>query len=420
MTTYQPRWYQREAADAALTYLQNPKLKNRNGIVVAPTGSGKSLVIAEVATKLDGPCVVFQPRKEILEQNLAKLAGYGYRASVFSASMGRREIGQITLATIGSVIRHAEAFKDIPYVIIDEADDAVNPKGGMFTDFLDVVSNARILGLTATPFRLASNSFGSELRFLTRTRPRVFRDVVHYTQIGRLFTEGYLSPLVYREVESIDRTRLKLNTKGSDYTDESVQGHLLEVGFVGRLQAEVERQLDEGRKNVLVFTRFISESERLAKVVPGTAVVTGETPPSERERILSDFKRGRIRVVANVGVLTVGFDYPELECAILARPSISLRLFYQQVGRILRPHPSKPVGHVVDMVGLVRQFGKIEDLEMRPGGARGDSWAIYSGPRQLTNQYFHEAANVDPKAVAKAIKNRRFWAKRKIEERSGA
>ena len=409
---YTPRDYQTAAIDASLDYLQNPKLKGRHGLVIQPTGAGKSLVIANVATRLDGPCVVFQPSREILQQNLAKLADYGYRASVFSASMGRKEIGSITLATIGSVIRHAEAFADVPYVLIDEC-HLVSSKAGMYADFVEALNpSVRIIGLTATPFRLASNSFGSELRFLTRTRPRIFRDVVHVTQISEVRAGGYWAPIAYREVEAIERTKLKLNSTGAEYSDASVQQHLLEVGFVGRLQVEVERALDEGRKNVLVFTHSINESERLAKVIPGTAIVTSETPDDERSRIGQDYRRGKIRVVTNVGVYGIGFDYPELECVILGRPSISLALFYQQAGRVVRPHPQKPLAHIVDMVGLVKQFGRIEDLTVARGGSSGEQWVIKSGTKKLTNCYFHERDGIDPAIAIKGIKKRRYWSQR--------
>lgn len=374
--------------------------------------SGKSLVIAGIATQLDAPCIVFQPSKEILEQNAEKLAGYGYRPAVFSASLGRREVGQITLATIGSVMRYPKAFKDVRYVLIDEA-HVTNARGGMYDEFLESLPDARILGLTATPFRLASNSFGSQLRFLTRTRPRVFRDLVHVTQIQDLVRDGYWAPLRYLDQPAVDRARLKLNATGADYTDASVQAHLLEVGFVGKLQQAVEQQLDEGRRNVLVFTRFVHESERLAKAVPGTAVVTAETPAAERARILTDYRRGKIRVVTNVGVVALGFDYPELECVVLGRPSISLALYYQQVGRCVRPHRSKPYAQVVDLVGLTHLFGRVENLELRQVGAGADQWAMCSGSRQLTNVNFAERDDVGREAIAKANGRRKFWATRR-------
>ena len=408
---YELRNYQREAVTAGLAYLTDPKLKGRNGIIVAATGSGKSLVIANIATALNGPCIVFQPSKEILDQNLQKLAHYGYRAAVFSASLGRREIGTITLATIGSVVRHAEAFRHVKYVLIDECHHNTSAKTGMVTDFLSALPDARYLGLTATPFRLATSSFGSELRFLTRTRPRIFRDVVHVTQIHDLVRDGYWCPLVYEDVPIIAREKLKLNSTGADYTDASVQLLFAEVGFVGRLCDEVQRQLTAGRKHVLVFTRFVDEARRLAHAIPGAAYVTADTPAQERERIIRDFRSGRIRVVSNCAVLGLGFDFPELDCVVQARPTVSLAVHYQQIGRAVRPHPTKAQAHVVDLVGLVKQFGKVEDLVIRPGGKTGEQWTVCSGTRALTNTYFAQRDDLNPQVVAKMQKSRQYWAK---------
>lgn len=393
MSAFVLRPYQREAVGIGLAYLRNPKLRGRNGLIVMPTGSGKSLCIAGIATALDGPCIVFQPSKEILEQNAAKLTAYGYQPALFSASVGRKEIGEITLATIGSVVRRAETFRQFLYVLIDEA-HLVCAKGGMYRDFLEVLDHARVLGLTATPFRLASNSWGSILRFLTRTRPRIFHDVVHVSQVGELAREGYLAPVEYRQVDVVKRERLRYNSTGADYTDASVQLHFREIGFEGRLQVEIERLVAEGRKHILVFTRFVAESERLAAALPGAAVVTAETPARERARILEDFRSGRIRVCANVGVLALGFDFPALDTVVLARPTVSLAVHYQQIGRAVRPHPGKPRALVVDLVGLVKQFGRVEDLVLRPSGKTGEQWVITSNGRALTNTYFGEPRQI--------------------------
>ena len=413
MTPFILRDYQTSAVEAGLSYLHDETLTGRHGLIIQPTGAGKSLVIANLVARLGGATVVLQPGKEILAQNAEKLAHYGYRAAVFSASFGRREIGKITLATIGSVIKYAEAFRDIRYVLIDECHAAVNPKGGQYLEFLQALPNARLLGLTATPFRLASNSFGSELRFLTRTRPKIFTDVVHVTQIADLVRCGYWAPLTYREVPVVQRERLTLNSTGADYTEASVQRHLLEVGFVGKLVDTVHGLLAEGRRHILVFTRFVDESRRLADALPGVAVVTGDTPREERDQIIRDFRSGRTRVVSNCDVLTLGFDFPELDTVVLGRPSVSLSVYYQQVGRAVRPHPAKAGAVVVDLVGLSRLFGKVEDLSVAKGGARGDLWAVHSGTRRLTNIYFEQRDAVqDPKALKKK-QQRQYWAQRR-------
>lgn len=378
------RPYQESAVDAAVRFLTSSK--KRNGIEILPTGAGKSLVIASIVKELDGPSIVFQPSKEILEQNFAKFMAYGYRPAVYSASAGRRELGRgITLATIGSVRRKAELFRDARYVIVDEC-HLVNAKGGMYREFFESLEEIKILGLTATPYRLISDGFGgSILKFLTRTRPRVFQDVVYYVQNGELFRDGYLARLEYHEVKGFNRGRLQANSTGADYTDRSVQQHFAEINFNDKVLRVVNRLLAIGRKGVLVFTRFVEESDYIASRIPDAAIVTAQTHKKERERILADFKRGIIKVVCNVGVLGIGFDYPELDTVVLARPTMSLAVYYQQVGRCVRPHPDKEHSMIVDMVGLLQQFGKVEDLTLHENSAK---WFVASGNRQLTNIYY--------------------------------
>jgi len=418
---YTLRDYQEEGTDAGVEYLLDKKRKGKNGIIVAPTGGGKSLLIASIATRLKEPSVIFQPSKEILQQNAIKLAHYGYPAAIFSASFGRRERGPITLATIGSVVAEPEAFQHVRYVLIDECHQAVNPKGGQYTDFLEALpKGVRVLGFTATPYRLATNSQGAQLRFLTRTTPRLFNDVVHVTQIDRLVKDGYWSPLRYVDDRvPIRREKLKLNSKGTDYTDASVQLEFDEVGFVGQLCERVQQQMDEGRKHIVVFTRFVDEARRVAAQFENFAYVTGDTKDSERDAIVRDLRSGKLRGVANVNVLSIGFDFPELDCVILGCPSVSLARYYQWVGRAVRPHPSKLFATIVDMVGLVRQFGHVEDLWIRPGGAKGREWTVCSDDRPLTNIYFNERdgataeiAELDPVAAKKA-KRAAFWARRR-------
>jgi len=117
-------------------------------------------------------------------------------------------------------------------------------------------------------------------------------------------------------------------------------------------------------------------------------VVTAKTPAGERDAVVRGFRGGSIPVVCNVGVLTLGFDYPELSNIILARPTMSLALYYQMVGRGVRPHPSKQSTFVVDMVGLSDMFGPVEDLTVEWGDH--DKWIVTSGGRQLTNIYYRQ------------------------------
>lgn len=389
--SYRLRDYQQQASDAAVRFFTDPT-RRRNSIMVLPTGAGKSLVIADIAARLEGHTLVFQPSKEILEQNYAKLCSYGILdCAVYSASAGQKEVARITFATIGSVKNHPELFRHFRNVIIDEC-HLVNPKAGMYKEFLATL-HGKVLGLTATPYRLSSSrDFGCMLKFITRTRPAVFTDVIYQVQVGTLLDMGYLSRVDYFPMSPVgwNELNLKVNTTGADYTERSVVKEYERVDFYGFLVHIVRRLMAPKsgirRKGILVFTRFLKEAKQLTWSIPGAAIVSGDTPKAERERILEAFKRGEIPVVANVGVLTTGFDYPELDTVVMARPTMSLALYYQIVGRCIRPHPGKESAWFVDLCGNIRRFGEVKDLRLENGG--NGKWAVFSNGRQLTNVRF--------------------------------
>jgi DNA repair protein RadD len=381
---YELRPYQRQAVDAAVAFFDSPN--KGNGLIVLPTGAGKSLVIANIAYRLDAPVLIFQPSKEILEQNYHKLLSYGViDAGIFSASFNSRAVCKVTFATIGSVKNYKDYFRRFRYVIIDEC-HLVNAEAGMYKEFIDAIG-CKVIGLTATPYRLYSSRFyGSMLRFLTRTRPRIFDCLLYHVQVRTLLEQGFLSQLNYYQLPIINTSRLQLNSTGADYTDASIRKHYEEVKFSEELASVVNRLLNAGRKSILVFTRFTDEAEYLARVLgKRAAVVTGDTPANERESILHRFKEGRISVVTNVGVLTTGFDFAELDTVVLARPTMSLALYYQMVGRAIRPCKGK-TGWVVDLCGNYKRFGRVDNLELRQ--RKPGIWAVYSGERQLTNVWF--------------------------------
>lgn len=382
---YELRDYQREAVDAAARFFSSGG--KRNGLIVLPTGAGKSLVIANIALRLNAPVLIFQPSKEILEQNYDKLCSYGVLTDIgiFSASFNRKQVSAITFATIGSVKGCKDYFRHFRYAIIDEC-HYVNAEAGMYKDFIETVG-CKVLGLTATPYRLYSNRFyGSMLRFITRTNPRVFNELLYCVQVGTLLSRGYLASMDYYQLNVVDTDRLKLNSTGADYTDASVRRHYQEIKFNDTLENIVQRLLVAGRTSVLVFTRFIDEADFLARALGSrAAVVSSNTPRQQREAILKAFKAKKINVVANVGVLATGFDFPELATVVLARPTMSLALYYQMVGRAMRPYEGK-TSWIVDLCGNYKRFGRVEDLQVRE--TRPGIYAVFSGNRQLTNVYF--------------------------------
>lgn len=397
-TTAQPKFilrdYQVEAITAGISFFKEPVTKKvfQNGIIICPTGSGKSLIIACIINGLQGKTIVLQPSKEILEQNHKKLQAYGYHAAIYSASLNKKQVGKITFATIGSVVNVKQLFADFDHIIADEC-HLINSFDGQYKKFIDSLENVRVLGLTATPYRLSSSSWGSMLKFITRTRTKIFKRVLYYVQNRTLFDAGHLAKLEYFSLQGFDRTKLKKNSTGAAYTDKSVQQYHQLTHFDERLRKVVQRLIDSGRKSILVFTQLVDEARALSKLLYGCRaefICSDKKVISDgkRAQLLDDFKSGKITVMCNVGILTTGFDYEALDTVVLGRATMSLALYYQMVGRGMRPHPSKKSCYVVDLCGNIELFGAIEDIYI--GKDEAGLWQVTNRGKPLTNVLFGE------------------------------
>jgi DNA repair protein RadD len=387
---FKPRQYQIEAIDSAVQFFRGEE--KINAFEILPTGSGKSVVIANIAKELTSDTLVLQPSKEILEQNYHKYTSYGFRAGIYSASAGSKRIEKVTFATIGSIVKKKHLFKNIKNIIVDEC-HLVNPEDGMYRDFFAYLPAAKILGLTATPYRLISGFEGAQLVFLNRTSPRTFTKLIYYVQNNVLFDAGHLAKLEYFDFNVVDRTKLKTTANGADFTEASLREYYREINMP-KLTADKAFSILKVKRNTLIFCSLISEANEVKKMLAlkgiHSEVLTGETETAERERILSQFKSGKIRCVVNVGVLTTGFDYPALESVLIARSTMSLALYYQIVGRAMRPYTYtngfKKVAWICDLGGNIRFFGKIETMQIKCN-ARGE-YSIWNNNKQLTNIAF--------------------------------
>jgi len=380
------RDYQKKAIEASLSTLE----KKKNGIVVMPTGSGKSLIITEIAHRSQGKAIILQPTKEILEQNVEKMKSYGVsNIGIYSASMNKKTIGTITFATIGTIIKQKSAFENFQRIIVDEC-HKVNSKGGQYEEFISHL-NLPTIGLTATPFRMRnyhnmrSGDYVAESRILTRTRPRIFSQIIHITQLQELFSQGYLSPLEYICYDDYDSRQIKSTSTEQGYDDKSLERYNQQKQIPGKIIGEVAKSKSE---HILAFTPFVSESDAvvdgLKRVGISCGTISATTPKREREYLVDAFRSGHIRCVVNVGVLTTGFDYPELDCIILGRPTKSVSLYYQMVGRGIRPYPGKLACQLIDLTDNVKRFGKIESFTFFDRSEGTGMWRLKSDVGPLT------------------------------------
>jgi DNA repair protein RadD len=368
--------------------------KPHPSIIVAPTAFGKSIVIAEIAHQLGEKLVVIQPSKELLEQNYNKFINLGGKASIYSAAMGEKEIGDVTYATIGSIVNIAHKFHTlgISKVIIDECDRFPREPDGMLRRFLTAAKITHVLGLTATPLKLQTNMDEhfrpfSKLVMLTSKSKKgnYFKDIIHVAQIKEMCDLGFWSPLQYESYD-FDTGALVYNSTNAEFTDESIKRAYKQQDISGKIIKRISELPD--RKSILIAVPSIEEAKELSTRLPSCEAVFSGMPDSDRDRIIDDFKNLRLRIVVQVTILSVGFDHPQLDCIITGRPTASLSWWYQFVGRVTRIHSEKENGLVIDFVGSVPKFGKVEDLYFEK---EEPLWKLYGeGQKLLTGIPLHE------------------------------
>jgi DNA repair protein RadD len=180
---------------------------------------------------------------------------------------------------------------------------------------------------------------------------------------------------------------IKTNSSGTDFDRASLRNYYRSINMP-RIIVEYAVRLLKKRKNLLIFCAMTDEAREVVKYVQGSVLLTSDTKKDERERILSQFKSGKIKCVVNVGVLTTGFDYPALECVLIAHSTMSLALYYQIVGRAMRIAPTKKDAWIVDLGGNVNFFGKIETMQIKQN--HKGLFAVWNDGRQLTNVPFEK------------------------------
>lgn len=372
------RSYQQDALAAIAADIDVPGAS----IVVMPTGSGKSYIIAAAAL-LKRPVLILVPSRELLKQDHDKLALVVPEAEigVYSASFSRKEVKTFTLATIQSVYKKPELFKDVKLVIIDEC-HLVNPRalGSMYTSFLKAIGSPKVIGLTASPFRLAltyvkensqlyaATGVGMINRMRGKATTPFWKRIIYAISHKELLDAGHLAPLEYIHEPLMDYEAIPVNISHSDFNLEAYSQAV--IGYEAQILntiAEAQRRF----KSVLVFAAETGQATRLSEIVKGSRCVLGTTPKKEREKTVADFKSGKVQTVFNVGCLTVGFDHPALDCIVLLRPVRSPILYLQMLGRLTRPAEGKSHGTVIDLTGSCKALGSVESFEVY----RENGWA---------------------------------------------
>ena len=318
---------------------------HRRILLSAPTGSGKTIIaVAMIARALEmgARVLVIAHRKELIDQFFSQLLRAGITAGVMRADDVRTDATlPVQLGTIQTLGR-----RDLPPADIVFVDEAHRCPGESYQRVLAAYPAATIFGLTATPARLD----GKPLR-------EHFDVLVPVAAYSTLIDAGAIAaPIVYAPRNPPDMSRVR--RVAGDYHDGDLQKVMSRVHVVGDV-ARTWLQRAEGRSTV-VFAVGVEHSQILVAKFRELGVkaehLDGTTPEAEREAILMRLELGTTQVVCNVGVLCEGWDQPRVKCCVMARPTLSLTLWMQCAGRILRPYGDQPPV-ILDHSGNVDRHG---------------------------------------------------------------
>ncbi|EKO3389460.1 DEAD/DEAH box helicase [Vibrio fluvialis] len=356
---YTLRPYQADSVKAVIHYFRQ---HSTPAVIVLPTGAGKSLVIAELARLAKGRVLVLAHVKELVEQNHAKYEGYGLKGAIFSAGLGRKETDQqVVFASVQSVVRNLDAFKNqFSLLVIDEChrvpDDKSSSYQKVITHLLELNPGMKVLGLTATPYRLGMGwIYQYHTRGLVRSEePRFFRDCIFELPIRYLLDEEFLTParLIDAPVLSYDFSQLKPANTGR-YKESEMD---LVIEQSKRATPQIVQQIIQlaaDKQGVMVFAATVRHAQEILGLLPQgeSDIVIGDTPSPERDAIIQRFKQRDLKFLVNVSVLTTGFDAPHVDLIAILRPTESVSLYQQIVGRGLRLSPGKTECLVLDYAG---------------------------------------------------------------------
>ncbi len=363
MLTLRP--YQQEAVASVYEHLRT---RDDNPCVVIPTGGGKTPVMATICRdavkQWQGRVLILAHVKELLAQSAEKLRQVcpDVKFGIYSAGLKKRETkAPVIVAGIQSIYKRACELGPVDLILVDEAHMIAVEGEGMYRQFLAdariVCPHQRIVGFTATPFRLKSGLICTPDHFLNH--------VSYEIGVRELIVQGFLSPLITKAGrDKIDTSNVQV--RGGEFVAGLLESLMDEPQLVEAACRETIQHAAV-RKSVLIFSTGVRHGQHVVETLKAQhgiecGFVTGETPTGERDKLLERFKSGELRFLCNVNVLTTGFDAPNVDCVVLLRPTMSAGLYSQMVGRGLRLAPDKTDCLVLDFGGNILRHGPIDAI----------------------------------------------------------
>ncbi|MBR2694811.1 MAG: DEAD/DEAH box helicase family protein [Thermoguttaceae bacterium] len=371
------RDYQINAINATYEWMRdNPG----NPVCVAPTGSGKAVLIARIcrdAWQTGRRAIVLAHVKELLEQEADKLQQYcpDLLFGVYSAGLNSRDTdSQVLVAGIQSVYNKAKQLGGFDVVLIDEAHRVSTKKIGTYRHFLkdlkEINPNTRIIGFTATPYRTGEG--------VIYGKDKLFDDISYEIDIQYLIGQGFLAPLVSKAGDKDTIADYDaLHIERGDFVTEEVENLVMEPKIVWYACRDLLAKTAD-RQSVLIFAVSIAHAQVVQDIITNDfhqecGLITGKTTAEERAAMQARFKSKELKYLVNVNVLTTGFDSPGIDSVVLLRPTASPVLYVQMVGRGFRIAEGKTNCLVLDYGGNVMRHGPVTNVNVRDGKPKRES-----------------------------------------------
>jgi superfamily II DNA or RNA helicase len=322
----------------------------RSVLFQMPTGTGKTTLFCEIARKFitEQPVkkvLIITHRKELVEQAFERLKNdFDLPTGKIAAGSIEDQSSPIQVASIQTLVRRDEHQKDIfSLVIIDEAHHAL---ASTYKQLWGFYPSSKFLGVTATPIRTNGEGFQD-----------LFDKLITTASIKWFIKNNHLSDIRYFANHTPDVSNITIRAGDYDETElsEVMQDNAVMADLI---QSYIDYAYD---KKMIVFAVNRAHCTKIVERFNSSGFVAKAidtyTSTDERRKIVDDFKKNKFKILCNVNIFTEGFDCPEVAAVQLARPTKSLTLFLQQVGRCMRPHQSKKYGIVLDNAGLWKEHG---------------------------------------------------------------
>lgn len=360
------------------------RLGNRSVLFQMPTGTGKTVLFNEIVKlgfEKKRKILIVVHRIELVDQITAKLKSKGVEVGLIVAGKNSDYSRIVQVASIQTLSRREHPEANL--IIIDECHHA---KADTYKKLWDIYPEAKFLGVTATPIRLSGDGFDD-----------LFDDLIVSMSIQSFIEQGYLVPIDHYVCTNPDLSGVK-QRKG-DYVTKMLSSVMMDNSVMSDLVESYKEKCDG--KTAIIFAVDVDHSkgivERYLNAGISAAHIDAKTPKVERQKILQEFKSGKIKVISNVEIITEGFDFPECEVVQLARPTKSLSLYLQMVGRVMRTAKNKTIGIVLDNAGLWLEHGlSVIDRE----------WSLEGTKKKRKNTSSNEVA-VDELGVIREVSRTR-------------